>query len=272
MFHPPGAPEKPEQEWIEIHNPDAALTYQLLGCAVTDDGGETFTIDVDLTIAPGERLTFGRSNAPGFVPSFVYGDMSLGNADDEIELTCAGTLVDRVAWDATFPAPVGASMELALDGDAATNDDGNFGQLFVLRFLGRRWNMVLHSNRMSPALFGDGTAVTRRQLGRTYLAAQFHERLIERAGAPRGQQCLGQRPQVLLPGARQRIAAKRRQPAEHADRVRFENWQAGIEADRENRPGGVSADAGQRAFYESRGLIESHDMRPAELRAFVRIG
>jgi GNAT superfamily N-acetyltransferase len=34
----------------------------------------------------------------------------------------------------------------------------------------------------------------------------------------------------------------------------------------------TDADAGQRAFYESRGLIESHDMRPAELRAFVRIG
>jgi GNAT superfamily N-acetyltransferase len=33
----------------------------------------------------------------------------------------------------------------------------------------------------------------------------------------------------------------------------------------------TDADAGQRAFYESRGLIESHDMRPAELRAFVRI-
>jgi len=33
----------------------------------------------------------------------------------------------------------------------------------------------------------------------------------------------------------------------------------------------TDAEAGQRAFYESRGLQEVHDVRPAPLRSFVRL-
>lgn len=33
----------------------------------------------------------------------------------------------------------------------------------------------------------------------------------------------------------------------------------------------TDADPGQRAFYESRGLIEVHDARPHQLRSFVRL-
>lgn len=33
----------------------------------------------------------------------------------------------------------------------------------------------------------------------------------------------------------------------------------------------TDAEPGQRAFYESRGFVEAHDFRPAELRSFVRI-
>jgi len=140
IMRDPVAVADPNGEWFEIHNPDPALTYQLLGCTVSDDGGETFDVTVDLTIGPDQRVTFGRSNAPGFVPSFVYGNMVLGNGDDEIELTCGGVLVDRVAWDAGFPAPIGASMELdPVVGDAASNDDGsNWCAASDVYFMGER--------------------------------------------------------------------------------------------------------------------------------------
>lgn len=117
----------PNGEWFELFNPSPDTTYQLFGCSVQDDGGETFDVASDLTIEPGARLTFGRSISPGFVPDFVYGNMVLGNADDELELVCGGVTIDRVAWsNATFPAPVGASMELdPLSTGAVDNDDGS---------------------------------------------------------------------------------------------------------------------------------------------------
>lgn len=127
IMRDPTAVGDPNGEWFELYNPSGDTTYQLLGCTIQDDGGETFDIAFDLTIGPEDTLTFGRTNNPGFVPDFVYGGMTLGNTDDELELICAGVTVDRVAWsNPAFPAPVGASM--ALDPGSATaaeNDDGD---------------------------------------------------------------------------------------------------------------------------------------------------
>ncbi|MBX7082609.1 MAG: lamin tail domain-containing protein [Nannocystaceae bacterium] len=127
IMRDPTAVGDPNGEWFELFNPSGGTSYQLLGCTVQDDGGESFDITSDLVIGPGESITFGRSASPGFTPSFVYGGMVLGNGDDELELFCGGVSIDRVAWtNATFPAPVGASMELdPLVGDATTNDDGS---------------------------------------------------------------------------------------------------------------------------------------------------
>ncbi|WP_416392877.1 MULTISPECIES: GNAT family N-acetyltransferase [unclassified Curtobacterium] len=38
-----------------------------------------------------------------------------------------------------------------------------------------------------------------------------------------------------------------------------------------HRSGINDAEPGQRAFYESRGFVEVHDVRPAPLRSFVRL-
>ncbi|HWB78075.1 MAG TPA: lamin tail domain-containing protein [Nannocystaceae bacterium] len=117
-------------EWFEITNVGAE-TYQLLGCTVQDDGGDDFPIDVDLTIAPGEYLTFANSAMPGFTPDFVYAGMNLANADDELELICNAVSVDRVAYDDPgmmghlFPSLAAHAMQLEPTlTDAVSNDSG----------------------------------------------------------------------------------------------------------------------------------------------------
>lgn len=115
-------------EWFEIVNTSLDETYQLLGCTFQDDGGDDFAIDIDLTIGPGEILTFANNAAPGFTPDFVYAGMNLANSDDEIELVCNAVSVDRVAYDAgggAFPSTAGHAMQLdPASQDAMSNDDG----------------------------------------------------------------------------------------------------------------------------------------------------
>jgi lamin tail-like protein len=118
-------------EWFEITNTSLDTIWQLNGCVFQDDGMDDFAVDVDLTIAPGEFLTFASSAAPGFTPDFVYTGMSLsqGAAGDELELVCNLVSVDRVAFDgggaAIFPHAAGAAMQLdPTEIDAITNDDG----------------------------------------------------------------------------------------------------------------------------------------------------
>ncbi|MBC8071544.1 MAG: lamin tail domain-containing protein [Deltaproteobacteria bacterium] len=118
-------------EWFEITNTSLDTIWQLSGCVFQDDGMDDFAVDVDLTIAPGEYLTFASSDAPGFTPDFVYTGMSLSQAaaGDELELICNLVSVDRVAFDgggaAIFPDAAGAAMQLDPTAtDAIANDTG----------------------------------------------------------------------------------------------------------------------------------------------------
>jgi hypothetical protein len=118
-------------EWFEITNTSLDTIWQLDGCVFQDDGSDDFPIDIDLTIAPGEYLTFAIDAAPGFTPDFVYDGMTLsqGAGGDELELVCNMVSVDRVAFDgggmAVFPHSAGAAMQLEPDAtDALSNDDG----------------------------------------------------------------------------------------------------------------------------------------------------
>ena len=126
IMRDPTAVADPSGEWFELHNPSATESYQLINCQVSDDGSDSFVIDLDLVIGPGQYLSFARSLGPGFSPDFVYDNMSLGNGDDELELFCGAASVDRVAWtDAEFPDVAGASMQVDPSSTAAVaNDDG----------------------------------------------------------------------------------------------------------------------------------------------------
>jgi hypothetical protein len=136
MRDPTAIPD-PNGEWFEIVNVSGE-THQLMNCVFHDDGVDTFTIDADLTIAPGEFLVFARTINPGFVPDFVYNSMTLGNGSDDIELECNALTVDIVAWDGTFPAPVGAAIQLdpAAQDDLANDDGGNWCAAGSAYFMG----------------------------------------------------------------------------------------------------------------------------------------
>ncbi len=119
-------------EWFEVYNASGE-TANLLDLIVKDDGTNIFVVDTDVIVPPGGYAVFGNNvdstTNGGVIVDFAYGNMALGNFDDEIEIISVdGTItIDRVAWDdgATFPDPTGASMSLdpaALD--AVSNDDG----------------------------------------------------------------------------------------------------------------------------------------------------
>ncbi len=119
-------------EWFEIHNPSGVTTYQLRACAVEGSSGvDTFDIDADLEIAPGEYATFATDLAPGFTPDFVWnGSFSLNNSADTVRLVCDTVTVDEVLYDGgvTFPDPTGTSMSLdpAATSTLANNDGANW--------------------------------------------------------------------------------------------------------------------------------------------------
>ncbi len=116
-----------ESEWIELYNP-ADVAASLDGCAISDDGGETFTLTQLIVPAKGFAV-IGTSADPkpngGFVPEYRYTGMTLGNTADELTLTCAGVVIDRVQWTDLWPAGTGRSMTLGA-GNTATVDGNDF--------------------------------------------------------------------------------------------------------------------------------------------------
>ncbi|MGB0589739.1 MAG: lamin tail domain-containing protein [Myxococcota bacterium] len=124
-------------EWFEIVNA-SAMTWNLAGWRVTDEGEDAFTVSVSLELPPGARAVLGRSADlavnGGVDVDVEYGAaMLLENGADVIALHAPqGALpdsgpVDRVAWTgaAPWPDPIGASMALEPNlTDAVNNDDG----------------------------------------------------------------------------------------------------------------------------------------------------
>lgn len=109
MYNPSGT--EPGAEWIELHNPSAGTTYTLSGCVLAD-AASMHTITT-LTIAPGQWLSLARGAAPGFMPGYVYGSLSLNNSGTEtVRLTCAGTVIDEVSYGAGWPSATNASLSL----------------------------------------------------------------------------------------------------------------------------------------------------------------
>jgi hypothetical protein len=117
-------------EWIELRNV-GALTVDLWGCELRDDGGELHVIDPGgpLLIAPGQRLVLGQSDLPadngGVAVDYVYGGLTLANTTaDEVVLDCAGETIDRVAWASTgWPKSAGKAMQLDPGATSADQND-----------------------------------------------------------------------------------------------------------------------------------------------------
>ncbi len=116
-------------EWFEVHNP-GAVSVDLLGWKILDDGGESHTIAYTVLVPAHGYAILGRNGDPvingGVDVDYVYSGFSMDNSTDEVVLRQGVTTVDRVAWGgADFPDVTGSS--LSVDPDSATesgNDDG----------------------------------------------------------------------------------------------------------------------------------------------------
>lgn len=122
-------------EWFEVYNPgDLGLNIEgwtlidNIGSHLIDNGG------LGVVVPAKGYLVLGRNGNPllngGIDVAYEYGDdIILNNETDGINLTePGGATVDSVGYDngATFPDPVGASMNLEpLLFDAAANDIGS---------------------------------------------------------------------------------------------------------------------------------------------------
>lgn len=122
----PTAVSDADGEWFELHNPSPTETYQLNGCELSGQvGEEVIVIAGDFLIAPGAYISFAPESEvdPGFTPGYEWTEnYAVANNGDVITLTCDGTLIDTVDYDA-FPPDAGVSLNLDPDFfDAASND------------------------------------------------------------------------------------------------------------------------------------------------------
>ncbi|MFT7581566.1 MAG: hypothetical protein ACI9MR_003244, partial [Myxococcota bacterium] len=125
-------------EWLELRSL-SPMVRSLSGCVLTNGFTQTHVISTGSTpgtppllIQPGEFLLLGRSidrNINGDAPvAYAYGSgLLLSNTFGTIDLSCGGTLIDRVAFDnPSFPSDNGRSMQLGpRHSDGTDNDDGN---------------------------------------------------------------------------------------------------------------------------------------------------
>lgn len=120
-------------EYFEVHN-TTGDTINMNGVIVKDDGSDSFTIDTDIKVAPGQYVVIGNdtatlNNTAGFmnVAPYEFGSsMTFSNGDDELVLELDGVEIDRIEWDGgpNWPDPTGASMEFT--GDPVNDDNNDF--------------------------------------------------------------------------------------------------------------------------------------------------
>jgi hypothetical protein len=85
---------------------------------VRDDDRDEFTVDTSLVLAPGAYAVFGCNGNPGgnggvlVDYAYAYADFMIANTADEIELVVDGQVIDRVAYDGTWPFDAGVAMSL----------------------------------------------------------------------------------------------------------------------------------------------------------------
>lgn len=133
------------KEYFEVYN-TTATPIDMMGWIISDAGSDSFTVETSVIIAPNSYAVFaneGDAALNGGITNvaYEYDGMALANGDDEIILSCTGTVIDQVFYDggAEFPDPDGASMELAIDALNSTDND-----------LGSNWGTA-------TSTYGDGT-------------------------------------------------------------------------------------------------------------------
>lgn len=102
-------------EWFEIRN-TTGHSIALTGLQVTDEGSDGFVVESEIQVGPGKHFVFGRVAEIGLNGGVgvdhLWTQFELANTEDEIVLTFDGVLLDRVAWNADWTIPEGASLSL----------------------------------------------------------------------------------------------------------------------------------------------------------------
>ncbi|MEM6533823.1 MAG: lamin tail domain-containing protein [Myxococcota bacterium] len=115
-------------EWVELTNVSFSSTFNLEGCELADDGGDSHFINDVLVVDPGQSVVLARSMDPaenfGLPADYSYVGFQLANSSDEIVLRCGGSVIDRVAYDSwSFALGVSAQLDVDLFAvDEAGND------------------------------------------------------------------------------------------------------------------------------------------------------
>jgi len=114
-----------DREWIEIVNL-TERTFDLSGMVVADDDGQSFTIPEGTLLTPRRWaiLAADPDTVEAAVLEIDWGGaavFSLDEPEDEIELRVGAVVVDRVAWDATWPIIEGETIGL----DVSIEDPDN---------------------------------------------------------------------------------------------------------------------------------------------------
>lgn len=105
-------------EYFEVYN-NTASPIDMVGFVISDNGSNSHTIGSSLIVPANGYAVLGINSDPGtnggITIDYEYSDFSLGNSDDEVIITCSGTVIDKVEYDGgpNFPDPTGASMELS---------------------------------------------------------------------------------------------------------------------------------------------------------------
>ena len=123
----PAAVADSNGEYFELYNTTTA-SIDIQGWIIKDDASasETHTIGSSLVIAANSYIVLGNAATlnGGITLDYTYSDISLGNSGtDGLILECAGTMIDQVIWDGSFPYASGVSMELSVTTLNATSND-----------------------------------------------------------------------------------------------------------------------------------------------------
>lgn len=98
-------------EWLEVRN-ERAEPVDLEGLVLRDLGSDDSVVTTSLVVPPGGVVVLGGGADPGEnggvpVDAVWDGGFGLSNAEDAIVLTAGATVLDRVAWDVTWPLASG---------------------------------------------------------------------------------------------------------------------------------------------------------------------
>jgi hypothetical protein len=130
----PAAPVNDDNgEWIELYV-NTTEEINLNGLVIRDEDVNSFTIDSDLIVQPGDYVLLGRNadtlSNGGVAIDYEYTDFTLGNGSDEIIIESGSVEVDRVVYDfgtdwsaldvSGASANLDSSFRNALTNDSAT--------------------------------------------------------------------------------------------------------------------------------------------------------